>query len=61
MSSDSRTTAQTEAWEAWKAALLTRATEFGWPPANVDPDAYRDYFADGCTARDAWDEDMQHG
>lgn len=49
-----------DAWEAWKAELLACADAADWPRAHVEVDAYRAYFDDGYSARDAWDEDMQH-
>lgn len=55
-----QTTGLSADWEAWKAELLTFADAAGWPRAHVEVDAYRAYFDDGYSARDAWDEDMQH-
>ena len=47
-------------WEAWKAQLLAEADKTGWPRAHVETEAYRPYFDDGYSARDAWDEDTTH-
>lgn len=53
-------TTRPDAWEAWKAELLIIADAAGWPRAHVETEAYRAYFDDGYTARDAWDEDQQY-
>lgn len=60
MTVDPQTT-EREGWESWKSTLLMCADNAGWHRGNVETEAYRDYFEDGYSAQDAWDEDMQHG